>query len=196
MLRIAQHSAAPLLSLAAASLAGRASTAVAATYCVTCDEPQARYACSVDAPPNAGLQLYCMSELAKAGHHARCTISRGEQSTCGGDVRTLAAPQGLLGQPALSAAPKDAAAGGTPEQPPTQPEQDADALKQKNQQPKTVQEIIEKSGGAAVDGLSKTGEAAVDVTEQTGGVLQNAGNSIAGAAKKTWTCVVSLFGDC
>lgn len=183
---------------AAAALSAATSAAWATTYCVTCEVPQAQYACNVDAAANAGLQLYCIAELAKTGKHERCAINRSEQSKCSdtATARTLPAPQGLFATEPPSGAENAAA------EPPADNQGvagtgDAPQVSEPNQaEPKTVQDLVEKSGNAAVEGIAKTGEAAAAVTKQTGGALQKAGDAVASAAKKTWTCVTSLFGDC
>jgi hypothetical protein len=170
---------------------------LASEYCVTCSGPDRHYACTYDGaaadPGDARLKLYCITEMAKMGQHATCTVDRQQKSPCPGDLRKLAMPDGYdLSPPA--AAPVDAtkpatsnpgaqqgkAAGNETEVPKT------------DAPPKTVQEMVEKGSAST----SKALEPATDAAKSTGSAIGKAGKAVGDAAKKTWTCISSLFGDC
>jgi hypothetical protein len=75
-----------------------ATPASAAEYCVTCSGPDAQYRCSFDGDTSAerdpGLQLYCISTLARDGGHESCSIARKITSPCPGTSKVLALPDG------------------------------------------------------------------------------------------------------
>lgn len=196
----------------------------AAEFCVTCEGPEAHYACTFDGtsagPGDAGLKLYCITELAKSGKHASCSVDRTEATPCAGDVKVLAMPEGLSPPPQTANSPESntPAADTATSSPPsakTGPE-NANALPEAP--PKTVQEMVEKgtasagktlekggdtivetakSTGGAIDKAGKTvGETVVETAKSTGGVIDKAGKAVSDGAKKTWTCITSFFGDC
>lgn len=90
-----------------------AQTAVAraepAEYCVTCSGPDAQYRCTFSgegATARPGLQLYCVSTLAKLGKHETCSVNRAAKPPCTGVLKVLAMPDNLAPEPpALTAEP-------------------------------------------------------------------------------------------
>ena len=52
-----------------------------------------------------------------------------------------------------------------------------------------MEEFAKKTAKASGDGLKKAGEAVTDGA-------QSAGNAVGKAAKKTWDCLNSFFGNC
>jgi hypothetical protein len=177
----------------------------AAEYCVTCADPEAQYACTFDGasqgPGDAGLKLYCITELAKSGQHGSCSVDRAQSKPCAGKIVQLAGPDAT--QP-LPSPPANATAGtgtptGTPATPPAKDPSKASGtttLPKSDAPPKTVEEMVKKGTADASDTLEKSGDTAVEAAKTTGSVLQNAGKSVGDAAKKTWNCITSLFGNC
>ncbi len=193
-------------------------SAAAAEFCVSCDGPAAQYACSIDGAAalsgDPRLKLYCMTELAKSGGHASCSIDRAQPKPCGGIAKVLGAPEGLelakpqapapagIAPPEAEAAPPDDAtaakpnpAAPAPAQAP-QPDAQETTVAKTPVPPKTVKEMVDKSSEQTAESLEKTGEAASSAAKSAGTALEKAGQAIGDAAKKTWTCVTSLFGDC
>lgn len=200
------HSLKPACAiLAFAVVAG--GRAQAGEFCVSCAGPDAHYACTFDGaaadPGDAGLKLYCITELAKSGKHASCSVDRTQPKPCLGEVKRLAMPDGYQPAPAPVAAPatepsKPAA------HPPAAPAPGKSAADnpapQTDAPPKTVKEMVEKgttdAGKTLEKGLETSGETAVDAAKTTGSAMQKAGKAVGDAAKKTWTCLSSLFGNC
>lgn len=188
-----------------------ASAAHAAEFCVVCEGPSARYACTFNDPAahagDARLKLLCITELAKAGPHASCAVDRTQAAHCeGGAVKALAVPDGMqLSEPPAAAAAPPSAPSGTAAHPqpvtpaapvaPAQAQRPADPPKPDGP-PKTVQEMVEKGNASTSKALTKTGESAVEAAKSTGSAIENAGKAVGNAAKKTWNCITSLFGDC
>ncbi|MEQ1715861.1 MAG: hypothetical protein ABL907_07740 [Hyphomicrobium sp.] len=77
-------------------LAWTALPAAAADYCVSCSGPEAHYRCTFDGDTaterDPGLQLYCISALAREGGHESCSIERRSASPCPGTHKILALP--------------------------------------------------------------------------------------------------------
>ena len=178
-----------------------------AEFCVSCLGPDTHYACTFDGvtadPGDSRLQLYCITELAKAGKHASCSVDRKQNSPCVGELKKLAAPGGydFSAPPAVAGTPVSPAdtVATPPANPPAAPQQPAPAaaettIPKKEMPPKTVQEMVEKS--AAGKTLEKGNEAVGEAAKATGSALEKAGQAVGKAAKKTWTCITSLFGDC
>lgn len=197
----------------------------AAEFCVTCEGPEAHYACTFDGtsagPGDTGLKLYCITELAKSGKHASCSVDRTAAKPCAGDVKVLAMPDGLAPPPQTANSPgsKAPVADTAAPLPPPAAKAGTEAAKALPETPpKTVQEMVEKgtagasktlekggdtvvetakSTGGAIDKAGKAvGETVVETAKSTGGVLDKAGKAVSDGAKKTWTCITSFFGDC
>lgn len=182
-----------------------------AEFCVSCSGPEAHYACSfVGTTTDASdprLKLLCITELAKAGGHATCSVDRSAVKPCAGLPKTLAMPEGFDLAPSAAQLPAPAPEATTPAvatQSPADvlPAAKAETTVPKTAQPaeeappKTVKEMVEKSTEATGTALEKGGDAAGEAVKSTGSALQKAGQAAGDAAKKTWNCITSLFGDC
>ena len=207
---------------AAAGSAIRLSTAMAAVsasaaateYCVTCEGPAAEYACTFDGAAGTAsdtrLKLLCITELAKAGQHASCSVDRQQQTPCKGAVRQLAMPSGMD----IDVPPSAADAGATPvltpsakpepapqtdpvptAVPPQPPPAATDDPTQAAAPPTTVKEAVEKGVASTEKAIEEGGNAAGEAAKATGSTLEKAGKAVGNAAKKTWDCITS-FGDC
>lgn len=65
--------------------------------------------------------------------------------------------------------------------------------------PKPAQEAAVPADGPQQpesDPLKSAGQAVGDAAKSTGSALQKAGDAVSQAAKKSWKCLTSLFGDC
>ncbi|WP_423415106.1 hypothetical protein RLW55_19220 [Hyphomicrobium sp. B1] len=200
-----------LLALSAAASAG------ATELCVKCTGPDANYACVVGNTSNPTLdtvsKFYCITSLAKAGSHASCAIDRNVTAPCPGERRNLPIPAFLNGgddgappgdvpaakQDHSSLQTQDAAAtppvapDGAAGVPPKPPVEDAPA---QEAPPKTVQEMVEKSGLSASNGLSQTQKTAGEAAKSASTALEKAGSAVGGAAKSSWKCLSSFFSKC
>lgn len=174
--------------------------AAAGEFCVTCAEPDAHYACTFDGADNtndASLKLLCITELAKSGKHGSCSVDRAQVKPCAGAVKTMAAPEGYQAPAAAPGAVEAAKPAAIPAAP--QAAKPASATPGGNAPaapPKTVQEMVEKGTADAGQALEKTGDTAAEAAKSTGSTLGKIGKATGDAAKKTWTCITSLFGDC
>jgi hypothetical protein len=203
---------------AAIALAIRPGALEAGEFCVSCTAPQASYRCtfSGDGSPSQspGLQLTCISELAKQGGHESCTIERNRQSPCDASAKDFAAPQAFA-DPATADA-KPAVPAVVPEVPQkkagpvTVPPADhaadpsvapdekpaASTTTDGKPAPRTVKEIVDTSASDTKENAGKAGTAIEGAAKSAGSAVSKAGDAISNAAKKTWTCLSSLFGDC
>ncbi|NOT72905.1 MAG: hypothetical protein HOP09_16995 [Hyphomicrobium sp.] len=199
-------------------LAALASGAVTAgEFCVTCSGPDAHYACAFDGVSadtgDPRLKLLCITELAKSGGHASCSVDRKQIVPCPGEAKRLAMPEGFDLAPTPAAGTPQAQPPATPQPvagdvpPPMPAPKGAPAPKSETTieksagpapeaPPKTVQEMVEKGSKATGEAFEKSGEAAGNAVKSTGSVLEKAGKAAGDAAKKTWNCITSLFGDC
>jgi hypothetical protein len=195
------------ICLTAGAISASTNRAAAAEFCVTCAGPDAHYTCTFngvsEGPGDSGLKLYCITELAKSGKHASCSVDRTAAKPCAGDVKVLAMPDGIETLPVPASKPgatKSAASDAAiPEAPSAietgkaaaAPEAPAGAAP-----PKTVQEMVEKGTSDASKSLEKGSNAVVETAKSTGGVIGKATKAVGDTAKKTWTCITSFFGDC
>lgn len=117
----AHAAVARLTGLIAALAAFAPSPAAALEFCVVCSKPDTVYRCAFDdtgIARQSGLQLHCISTLAREGAHESCTIERNKAGPCAGNLKVLALPAGAkpeavptLGEaPAAETAPAAAAA--------------------------------------------------------------------------------------
>ena len=200
--------------------------ATAAEFCVSCEEPSAHYKCVLPGPAadpsDTRLKLWCMTELAKAGHHASCAIDRQQQAACDGTLKTIALPPGYELGPAPTA-PETTAGGQNPLPPQAAPDQHPSKAAAKPAAGAVSGEIIipksqtpvPPSGSAAQDAAAApktvppdSGETATEnkadaatdaakgAAEAAGTALNKAGKAVGNAAQKTWTCLSSLFSNC
>lgn len=92
------------LSVTAAAFHLRTAHAAETTYCVTCENPNENYACTVASKgplPADAVQVYCVMRTAKKGGHASCAARPGAPNTCPGTAMRYEyegpAPQDVLG---------------------------------------------------------------------------------------------------
>lgn len=179
----------------------------AGELCVVCEAPSQSYRCKfpdVDLGRASGAagRLACITVLAKHGGHRRCKIERKQPGfSCLGKVRVLS-PEGQIldgtgervtspaTKPEASPAQTDDAAGiDSPQDatPTTAPADDTPAREEKtnDKPPKTVEEFARNTAKQSSENLEKAGKQ-----------IGKAGDAIAGAAKKTWDCIASLFTSC
>ncbi len=203
---------------AAMALAITTSALEAGEFCVSCTAPQASYRCtfSGDGSPSQspGLQLTCISELAKQGRHESCTIERNRTSPCDASAKVFAAPEAFANPASADAKPAEpAAAPEVPQKkagPETAPPADhaadpsaapdekpaANTPADDKPAPRTVKEIVDKSAADSKENAGKAGAAIEGAAKSAGSAVSKAGDAIGSAAKKTWKCLSSLFGDC
>lgn len=196
--------------------------AAAKDVCVRCTGPDITYRCQVDGLDlgglsGAGARLLCIQTLAKRGNHIRCAVDRQSQDLCPGLSVSLGPDDAVKAvAPLVDAKPDD----GTPN--PSSDGTGADAAQPASAGPKVAVEppppgyappatSVTKQptpAGASDDaaqepqetvepGPPKTmEELAKRTAEQSGESFKKAGENVEAAAKKTWSCVTSLFFDC
>jgi len=173
------------LTIASVVVCGLAATASAQEFCVTCSAPDATYRCIVGGEPGIATttsrgQLLCITELARSGGHASCSVGRTSTEPCQGEVRTVMFPSPPADVPPPPPEGQGAplAADGAALEPPAPAEA-----------PQTVEKLTKDTVQKSGDGLKKAGEAVTDTA-------QSAGQAIGNAAQKTWKCLSSFFSDC
>ena len=203
--------------LAASALALTTATLQAGEFCVACTGPVALYRCTFagdgSSAQSPGLQLTCISELAKLGRHESCTIERNRKVPCDASAKVFAAPVAFAAPAAaeVKASPptvapeaieKEAAPVAIPPanhaaDPSAAPEeQPASAADPKDKPPRTVKEMVDKSAADTKENVDKAGAVVDGAAKSAGSAVKQAGAAIGNAVKKTWTCLTSLFGDC
>lgn len=217
-----------------------------AEFCVTCSGPNAQYRCAFSGEGattlRPGLQLYCVSTLAKLGKHETCSVNRAAKPPCTGVLKVLTLPDSLAPVPEPPAktaepAPPPERSEHTPSErtvpssqggPPSadveakasdtrpggvkpvwredsgaasktaaapQPEA-ADASGQPPAQKPAGQDEPQSTAPALTKPLENAGKTVADAATTTGSILKKAGSAVGSAAKKSWKCLTSLFGDC
>ena len=158
--------------------------------CVVCTEPPAIYECVL--PPKIqaqagshklvrrGLQLACIQEISKVRGHAKCGARRGKSGPCTGLIHTL---QGPFGRPAKSTASGDE---------PSKPKREL----RDGSAPEGAERVRDKNAKADDAPPKTVKELADQATKKTGEQLDDAGKAIGDAARKSWSCLTSLFSDC
>jgi hypothetical protein len=194
------------LALCGSALLAAAASAVAEEYCVVCTQPGATYRCVVDDPVpttavDARSQMICITELAKEGGHESCSVRRAASGPCEGVLRTVSPPLADPPEPIEEAAPSTLPPADVPPPavppavtempPPAMPEATPaqEVEHKKSKEPKTVEELAKQTLESSKKGLEKAGDA-------VGSTAESAGSAVGNAAKKTWTCLTSLFQDC
>ena len=172
-----------------AALACITTPAQAQGVCVICNEPEAVYRCQPDASAGGGLRvgdarlnLLCITELARAGGHASCSVRRQQTGNCDGLPRTVViapAPEVPIAGSGEAATPPPPGKRGPPDTVAEMAKRTADSSK----------EQLDKATGAVGNVAKKTGDAVGDAAKKTG-------NLVGDAAKKSWNCLASLFKDC
>jgi len=177
------------------------------TYCITCQNPERVYACTVETPrKNPGekaLRLYCIGRIAVDGGHKSCGAARYVAATCKG-TRKRYTYKGPDISPALQSAiekrlqkNKDKAAGATPQAAPAEePKQDTLV----DLTTRTIKSTREGAGQAVGGAIRGTGRAMSSTARGTGravsGVARSTGRAVGDAAKYTYNCVFSFFKNC
>lgn len=180
-------------ALLALVLCGFPTLAAAREYCVTCTGPDATYRCIIGGEPSPAArtsrgQLLCITELARSGGHASCSVGRPAAGACQGDVRTVMFPSAAetAAPPTADAQPEMTYPGAEAQAPaavPPGPQTPSEGP------PQTVEELAKKTMETSGQGLKQAGEAVTNTAK-------SAGNAVGTALKKTWTCLTSFFGDC
>lgn len=186
-----------------------AQPASANAYCVACFEPDAVYRCMVKGqaegvPPDPRHQIQCIKELAQQGGHARCSVERFSAQGCDGPVKVIdpnaAAVPPPVDQPAEvqqdQLDPPAAVVTGDPEHGDTQPVEEEAAPAKPKGPPRTVEELAKSTAESTKKGLEDVGKTVTDQTKKAGDQIEGAGSALGNAAKKTWDCLSSFFGDC
>lgn len=174
--------------------------------CVRCDEPFAVYRCQVSSPdlvPNSPVQFMCITELAKRYGHRTCAVSRDQGPNCAGELVVIAPPADIpiAPPPNLAAQPEQPIDPNVPLDPTVEVQKPADqeetvASPEKDEPPETVEDLAKQAADASKKGLNKAGKTVVDAAKTTGKTIEKTGDAIGSAAKKTWRCLSSMFGDC
>ena len=161
-------------------------------FCVVCAGPEASYRCLIggnvhQATRIARGQFLCITELARSGGHTSCSASRAQATPCAGETRTVMFPPGELDN-----APSQPAA--TEVDPLPAPPPPADAMSPPPLGPgEDAQHATNEEHNAPDPASSNPLE---NLSKKTGKAVQDTGEAVGGAVKKTWDCVTSLFGDC
>ena len=162
--------------LAVAALVLSSQGASALDFCITCTTPDAHYLCRMDSPSanprDLRLQLLCISQLAEIGSHGSCSIDNPRPQICNGVLRVVEAPQDMIAPPTAAAQPAPA--------PVAQPAEAA------------AETVVTKEGADPKPPAPPSNPALAKAS----GVLEKTGSAISQAAKKTWKCLSTLFGDC
>jgi hypothetical protein len=155
-----------------------ASAASAQEYCVICTGPDAKYRCSIGGEPSiaAGAsrgQLLCITELARTGGHASCSVGRNSAEPCDGQPRTVMFPPSTdPAAPVVEVQPDlPPAQAAPPPAAPVAPLAPAEAPPQQTPPPQPPPATPPEEA-------------------------QGSGNPLGNAMKKSWDCVSSLFSDC
>jgi hypothetical protein len=166
----------------------------AAETCVVCTTPPATYRCTIEGAERVAqfrgsdrvLQYVCITELAKLGGHASCSVGRKSADICTGELKVLqagdalAAAESAIGEPGPRPGLAQSAQPGPPADGP----------------PRTLEELARKSVEQSADQLQSAGKTVKDTAKTAGQQIEKAGDAVGGAVKKTWTCLASLFTNC
>ena len=172
-----------------------AAGAFAQEFCVTCASPEATYRCLIGGGASTGSissrgQFLCITELAKAGGHSSCSATRGQATPCPGETRTV---MFTVGDP--EASPLEATPMAAPPAPvaPLAPTKDISPVPL----PPPGQQQSPPQAPQTTEGPENPQPNAVEkFAKKTGEAITETGTAVGDAAKKTWDCVASLFGDC
>lgn len=166
--------------------------AIAGEACVTCAEPAAVYRCALEGPDvgqaaEPGVQLLCITVLAKRGGHKSCSIdSTAAAAPCNGALVTLARPPAGTTVPAASEA---AATGG-----PAGPAPPASAPSKAP--PATVEALAKDAAEQTKKDWEKTKSTVNETASSAGQEIKKAGSTVGAALKNSWDCLASLFSKC
>lgn len=168
-------------------------SAAANELCIICEEPAALYRCQADGadPLPAGLQIRCVTEIAKSGAHGRCRVDRTRAiPACDGALVKVAAPPPSLptGAPPTAAPPVGPPQGG--------PSGIAAQPPKPSGPPQTMEALAKEAARQSKEGWDKTTETVKETSETAGKQIEKAGSVVGGALKKSWDCVASFFARC
>jgi hypothetical protein len=150
--------------------------AEAQEYCVTCTTPPGLYRCIIEGAKPGGaqsLQMFCITTMARMGHHETCSVKGGTVFDCDGQVKRI--PWSAQSEPRAASGKETA-----------KPGAGADANKQP---PQTVEDMARRTNQKTAEQVKKANE---NTAEQT----RTLGDKLGDATKKTWRCVTSLFTRC
>lgn len=172
------------------------SPAIGTELCVVCAEPAMSYRCALEGdaatgPVPAGLQLLCVKELATRGGHKSCSVDRARTvETCNAALVTLARP---AGEPpaSLAIAPAATAPGAEPTVPGPAPFEPA-----ANAPPATLEALAKDAAEQSKKDWETSQAKLKETTATAGQKIEQAGNAVGNAVKKSWDCVLSLFARC
>ena len=177
------------LVLAVQFLAGPASAQEA---CVECSSPAATYKCSVKDAQKLGssrnleraLEYVCITELAKAGRHESCRVTREFAGPCIGQARLL----DLSKQSDQSAVVPEAGSTSVPQPAAQQPAGP--------QPPRTLEELARETVAKSKQQMTENDQKLKDAAKSAGNEIEKAGTAVGDAVKKTFGCLVTLFTKC
>lgn len=195
-----------------AALASGGSALSAAEYCVACSGPDARYRCSMDAAGLAGdtgAQLACIQDIARRAGHAACAVDRTPATSCEGTPWTVAGFPGSNAGENAAIIPRVREASPGARQPPPAGGVPARGDLSPTAAPSDTVYRPQPAGPAATPPSAepprpapKTAVPAEPGAPAAGGVptkrsaLEKAGDAVGSVARKSWSCVSSLFSDC
>lgn len=172
-----------------------ATRAMPAEYCVTCAGPDATYRCEIaglpEGRPQTAAQIRCISDIAKAGAHKNCSISRTHSDPCNGPLHTITLerpPEAPLQDP-RTAQPREeiTTPPGTMLSPTFVPPPPPDDNSQRAAAP---------SPEADAPQQDEQGNPIGNAARAAGQSIDKAGQAVGTAARKSWDCVTSLFRGC
>lgn len=181
----------PLVHAQATNLAGDPVVQI----CVRCASPDASYVCEVVVPGGTQsrppLQLFCAQEIARLHAHGQCGTTRASAGTCPGEVVPLVYT-GPVHVPPFG--PDGTPRGSMSDAPPAAPPvEQTDGAKGP---PRTMVEATKRAAETTKDNVQSAGETIGGWGKQTGEFIEDTGEAVGTAAKKSWDCLVSLFGKC
>ena len=185
----------PRPTLATISFLALATAAHAQEACVECSSPAATYKCSVKDAQKLGssrnveraLEYVCITELAKAGRHESCRVTREFAGPCIGQARLLdLSKQSDQSAVVPEAGASDAQAGA--QQPAQKPAG--------TQPPRTLEEMARETVAKSKQQMSENDQKLKDAAKSAGNEIEKAGTAMGDAVKKTFGCLVTLFTKC
>jgi hypothetical protein len=180
--------------IAVPAIAFLAQPATAQETCVVCTTPAATYRCAIEGSERVAqyrgstrvMQYLCITELAKLGGHASCSVGRGSGAACMGELKVLRADDALA---AAEAVVRDG-------NPPPGPPQNEPGPPSGSGPPRTLEELARRTVEQSSDQFQNAGKTVKDTAKTAGQQIEKAGDTVGGAVKKTWSCLTSLFTNC
>jgi hypothetical protein len=159
-----------------------------------CTTPSATYRCAIEGTERVAqyrgssrvIQYLCITELAKIGGHASCSVGRNTGAACIGELKVLRADEALA---AAEAVVRDG-------NPPPGPPQTEPGPPPGSGPPRTLEELARRTVEQSGDQFQNAGKTVKDSAKSAGQQIEKAGDAVGGAVKKTWTCLTSLFTNC